>query len=107
MNVLRILEKRGRIELADLANLLLSFSVVGKKKDDPDDEESGEDCEGCEEEDEEMCEVCRLRRIIHTVGQNGKPTSEDTHSPSHKIERRVSPLFFWAEFATSGGKVGH
>ena len=95
------------MELADLASLLLPVSVVGKEKDDPDDDESGEDCEGCDEDDEEMCEVCLLRGIIHTAGQNGKAIGEDTHSPPHKIERRVFPFSFWAEFAISGGKVGH
>ena len=106
MNVMNILRKSGRMELADLASLLLPVSVVRKEKDGPGDDESGEDCEECEE-DEEECVVCRLRGIIHKADQNGKASNEDKHSPPHKIESRwrVFPFRFWAEFTTSGGTV--
>ena len=66
MNVLRILEKSGRMELADLASLLLPVSVEGKEKDKSDGEEFGEDCEKCKK-DEDECVICRLRNILHEV----------------------------------------
>jgi hypothetical protein len=72
MNVVNILRKSGRMELADLASLLLPVSVVRKEKDGPTDDESGKDCEECEEDDEEECVACRLRGIIHKADQNGK-----------------------------------
>lgn len=66
MNVLRILEKSRRMELADLASLLLPVSVGGKEEDKPDSEEFGEDCEECQQ-DEDECVICRLRNILHEV----------------------------------------
>jgi len=66
MNVLRILEKSGRMELADLASLLLPVSVESKEKEKSKGEELGEDCEKCQK-DEDECVICRLRNIMHGV----------------------------------------
>lgn len=107
MNVVNILRKSGRMELADLASLLLPVSVVRKEKDGPDDDESGEDCEECQEEDEEECVVCRLRGIIHKADQNGKASNDGMHSPRGKTGSgwQVFPFRFWAESTTSRGTV--
>lgn len=66
MNVVRILGKSGRIELADLASLLLRVSIPEKKGVEPDDEEGDEACEGCEG-DEDECVICGLGNILHEV----------------------------------------
>ena len=66
MNILRILERNGRMELSDLASLLLPVSVGNKEKGNPDGEELGEDCETCKK-DEDECVICRLRNILNEV----------------------------------------
>jgi len=66
MNVVRILGKSGRIELADLASLLLRVSVQEKKGVEPNDEEGDEACEGCKG-DEDECVICGLGNILHGV----------------------------------------
>jgi len=66
MNVVKILGKSGRIELVDLASLLLPVSAMRLEKNESNDEGSEEDCEGCEG-DEEECVRCGLRNILHEV----------------------------------------
>lgn len=106
MNIVKILGKSGRMELADLASLLLPTSVGRKEKNELDGDEFGEDCEECEE-DEDECVVCMLRNILHKADQNGKTSNEDLHSRRGKTGSgwQVFPFRFWAKFTTSRGVV--
>lgn len=107
MNIVKILGKSGRMELADLASLLLPTSVGRKEKNEPDCDEFGEDCEECEEDDEDECVVCMLRNILHSADQNVKTSNEDMHSRRRKTGNgwQVFPFRFWAKFTTSRGVV--
>jgi hypothetical protein len=106
MDVVNILGKRRRMELVDLASMLLSSLTIKTEEDDPDSEGCEENCEECEE-DEEECLLCRLRSIIYNNDQSGKASNEDMHSLRRKTRRGWQVFLFrlWPQFTASRGTV--
>jgi hypothetical protein len=62
MDVVRILEGKGRIQLVELASLLLQNPAIGIEEEELGSEACEEDCEDCTEDHE--CKKCRSRNAI-------------------------------------------